>query len=269
MEQAHRVRPAADAGDQRVGQPALGLPHLLADLLADDRLEVADHRRIGVRAGHRADAVEGVAHVRHPVAQRVVHRVLERAAARRHRHHRRAEQPHAEDVGLLPLDVVRAHVDDALEPELGADGGGGDAVLARPGLGDDAGLAHAPGEDDLPEHVVDLVRAGVVQLVALEVDLGAAQALGQARREVEGRGPADVVGPEVVHLVPEARGRSWPARTRPRGRGSAASASRRRSARRRCRSARSRPGRWLKLLSRSSGIGSSAEGGIIAAAAGP
>ena len=86
-----------------------------------------------------------------------------------------AQHLHAEDVRLLPLDVHRAHVDDALEAEAGADRRGGDAVLAGARLGDDARLAHAPGEQDLAEHVVDLVRAGVVQLLALEVDLRAAE----------------------------------------------------------------------------------------------
>ena len=60
-----------------------------------------------------------------------------------------------------------------------------DAVLAGAGLGDDPGLAHAPGEQDLAQAVVDLVRAGVVQLVALEVDLGAAEMLGQPLGEIE------------------------------------------------------------------------------------
>ena len=92
------------------------------------------------------------------------------------RAHLRAEQLHAKDVRLLPLDVGRAHIDDAGEPEARADGGGGDAVLAGAGLRDDARLAHAAGEQDLAEAIVDLVRAGVVQLVALEVDLCAAAA---------------------------------------------------------------------------------------------
>jgi hypothetical protein len=204
IEQAHRVRPAADGGDDRVGQAAFGGLHLLLRLLADDRLEIAHHRRIGVRPRHRADAVEGVAHVGHPVAQRVVHRVLQRAAPRGDRDHLGPQKLHAEDVGRLPFDVMRAHVDDALQPELGADRGGGDAVLARAGLGDDPGLAHAAGEDDLAQHVVDLVRAGVVQLVALHVDLGAAQMLGQPLGEIERRGAADIVGPQIVHLGPEA-----------------------------------------------------------------
>ena len=67
-----------------------------------------------------------------------------------------AEQLHAEDVRLLPLDVDRAHVDDASQAEAGADRGGGDAVLAGAGLGDDARLAHAAGEQDLAEQLLIL-----------------------------------------------------------------------------------------------------------------
>ena len=41
-------------------------------------------------------------------------------------------------VGLLAADVLLAHVDDALQAEHGAGGGGGHAVLAGAGLGDHA-----------------------------------------------------------------------------------------------------------------------------------
>ena len=44
--------------------------------------------------------------------------------------------------GRLPRHVLGAHVDDALEAEERAHGGGGDAVLAGPGLGDDPRLPH-------------------------------------------------------------------------------------------------------------------------------
>jgi len=49
MEQAHRIRAAADARDQRVRQPALGGEHLLAVSRPMIGLEVAHHHRIGVR----------------------------------------------------------------------------------------------------------------------------------------------------------------------------------------------------------------------------
>ena len=44
----------------------------------------------------------------------------------------------------------------------------GHAVLARSGLGDHARLAHPPGEQRLAHHVVELVRAGVGQVLPLE-----------------------------------------------------------------------------------------------------
>src|SRR5688572_32858214 len=78
-------------------------------------------------------------------------------------------------------------------------------MLAGAGLGDDALLAHALGEQDLSHAVVDLVRAGVVELVALQIDLGAAEMLGQARREIERAGPADIVLAVILHLVREFR----------------------------------------------------------------
>ena len=163
--------------------------------------------------------------------------------ARLHRHDLGAEHLHAEDVRLLPLDVDGAHVDDAFEAEAGAQRRRGDAVLAGAGLGDDALLAHAPGEQDLAEHVVHLVGAGVVQLLALEVDLGAAEMLGQALGEIERARPADIVGRGSRPSRPGRRDRPWRRRRPPRARGSAASASRRRSGRRTCRNGRARPAR--------------------------
>jgi hypothetical protein len=65
------------------------------------------------------------------------------------------------------------------------------AVLACAGLGNHAGLAHAFREQDLGEGVVDLVRAGMTEVFALEVDLRAAQMLGETPGKIERRGPAD------------------------------------------------------------------------------
>ena len=67
----HGVGAAADAGDERIGQPAFGGLHLLARLAADDRLEIAHHGRIRMRAGDRADAIERVGDVGDPIAQRL------------------------------------------------------------------------------------------------------------------------------------------------------------------------------------------------------
>ena len=84
--------------------------------------------------------------------------------------HLGAEQAHPLDVRALPAHVLGAHVDDAFEPEAGADGRGRDAVLAGAGLGDDPLLAEPAREHGLSERVVQLVRAGVQEVFALEVE---------------------------------------------------------------------------------------------------
>src|ERR1700730_13966289 len=127
-----------------------------------------------MRAGHRAYAIERVFDIGDPIAQGLVHRVLQGPSARFDRHDLGAKQVHAKDIRLLPLDIDGTHVDDTIEPEARASSGRRDAMLARSRLGDDAGFAHPAGEKNLAEHIVDLVRAGVVQLLALEVDFCAA-----------------------------------------------------------------------------------------------
>ncbi len=205
MEQANGVGATANAGDQRIGQAPFLLLHLLAHFVADHRLEVADHFRVRVRAGGGADQVEGVVDVGHPVAQRLVHRVFQSAGAGGDRDHLGAEQLHAEDVGLLTVDVGGAHVHHALHAEARGHGGGGHAVHAGAGLGDDAPLAHALGQEDLADAVVDLVRAGVVEVLTLEEDLRPAEVLGQALGEIQRAGAADVVALKVGQFVEERR----------------------------------------------------------------
>ena len=193
VEQPHGVRSAAYTGDDAVGKASLGIDDLLARFLADDRLEVTYHLRVGVRAGDSADDVEMGLGIRHPVAQRLVHRVLQRAGSGRHRMDLRAEKAHPVDIRLLPADVLLAHEDLALHVEQGAGRGGGDAVLTGACLGNDLGLSHALGEKRLSQHIVDLVRAGVVQLVTLQIQLRAAIMRGQTLGEIERARPADIM----------------------------------------------------------------------------
>ena len=175
-------------------------------------------RREGVRAGDGAEQVVRAVDVGDPVAERLVDGVLQGAAAGLHGDDLGAEHPHPGDVERLALGVDLAHVDGAFEAEQRAGGGGGDAVLAGAGLGDDAGLAHAPGEQGLAQHVVDLVRAGVVEVLALEEDPGAARVLGEPGHLGERAGPAGVVDQQVVELGGEGGVASWPSRTRRRPR---------------------------------------------------
>src|SRR6185295_9147966 len=73
----------------------------------------------------------------------------------------------------------------------------------RPRLGDDPALAQATGEQYLAQRVVDLVRARVVQVLALEVDPVAGR-LRQSRRERHRGRAADEVPQQRIELTAEA-----------------------------------------------------------------
>ena len=70
-------------------------------------------------------------------------------------------------------------------------------MLAGARLGDHAPLTHPRRQQGLAEHVVDLVRAGVAKVLALEIDARAAALLAEPLGEVERRRPAGVVAEQV------------------------------------------------------------------------
>jgi len=81
MEKANRVRSTANARHDRIRQSTLALKNLGTRFLANDALEITNKLRIRVRPRGGTDAVERVMHIRHPVAQGFIHRILERAGA--------------------------------------------------------------------------------------------------------------------------------------------------------------------------------------------
>ena len=157
-----------------------------------------------MRAEHRAQQIVRGAHIGHPIAHGFVDRVLQRAAAGIHADHFRAQQAHARHVQPLPLHVFRAHVDHALHAEARRHGRRGHAVLPRAGLGDDAALAHALREQRLAQAVVDLVRAGVQQVFALDVNARAAEVFAEAAGELQRRGAARESSQQFIQFAREA-----------------------------------------------------------------
>ena len=103
------------------------------------------------------------------------------------------------------MHVLGAHVDGALEPEPRGHRRHGDAVLAGTGFGDQALLAHTQREQRLPQRVVELVRAGMAQVLALEVDVRTAEVLAEPRRRVERSRPAHKGVPMAGELELELR----------------------------------------------------------------
>jgi len=77
--------------------------------------------------------------------------------------------------------VLHAHVNHALEPEQRTDGGRGHTVLPGAGLRNDATLAHTQRQQRLARQLLICARQ-LQQVFTLEVNLGAAQLLGQTPR---------------------------------------------------------------------------------------
>src|SRR5579862_3675273 len=134
----------------------------------------------------------GSADVSNPIAHGFVDSVFQSAGSGTDAAHLGSQKAHAEDVQFLTAHVFGSHVDNAFETEQGADGGGGNSMLASAGFGDDSLLAHALDQKTLPQAVVDFVRSGVEQVFALQIDFCATQFSGQAIGEKERGGPASV-----------------------------------------------------------------------------
>ena len=203
VEQSHRIGAAANTGNSRIGETPLALKKLFPGLPANDGLEIAHHGRIGMRSGNRANHVERVGDIRHPVAQRLIHRVLQRARSRGDRHHVRAQKLHTKDVGRLSGDIGRAHEHRAWQTKTRGHSCGRYTMLPSTGFRDDPRLAHAFGQQDLPQAVIHLVAARMIEFITLEPDLGPAKMLGQTFRIVQRRRLSDVIAQEFIHLRAE------------------------------------------------------------------
>ena len=151
---------------------AVPILQLLLGLFADDLLEITHHGGEGVWSCNGAEQIMRVLDVGDPVAQRLIDGILENTVAQRAFHDFGSEHAHAGHIQSLTAGIDLTHVDTALQTEHGAYGGSGHTMLTRTGFGDDAGLAHALDQQRLSEGIVDLVCAGVVQILALEEDPG-------------------------------------------------------------------------------------------------
>ena len=146
-----------------------------------------------MRADDAADDVVRGLDARHPVAHGFVDGVAERAPAARDRPHFGPQQLHAEDVELLPADVFLAHVDDAVRPKWAQAVAVATPCWPAPVSAMTRGLPIRSVSRAWPMRVVDLVGAGVVEVLALEVDVRAAALFAQPLGVIERRRPADVV----------------------------------------------------------------------------
>ncbi|KAH3670515.1 hypothetical protein OGAPHI_001030 [Ogataea philodendri] len=129
-----------------------------------------------VWSNSRANNVVCVCQMRHPVSEGLRSGVSQSLGTVGDGNDVGSEDSHPEHVQSLSSDVLCSHENRTLDTELGTGSGSGHTVLAGSGLCDDVGLAESSGNQDLCQSVVDLVRSGMVEVLSLEPDLGAARA---------------------------------------------------------------------------------------------
>ena len=155
-----------------------------------------------MRADRRADDVVRVGRVTAPVADCLVRGVLQRHVARSDRAHFGAQHFHFLHIRVLTFYVGLAHVDDAPHVFQRADRSGSHTVLPCARFGDDTGFAHLLRDQNLSDRIVDLVRSGMVQVFAFEVD-PAAVPFGQAPCEIERGRATDIVAQQLIEFAAE------------------------------------------------------------------
>mgnify|MGYP007132059168 CR=1 FL=1 len=206
-EQAHGVGAAAHAGDDRIGKLARHIEELLSCLNAHNALEIAHHHREGMGADNGTDAVDGVLVLVAVGCEGRVDRFLQRLQPVRDLDHSCAEDLHSRHVRGLLFDVHRAHIDVAVQAEVSGGGRQRNAMLPCAGLGDDLLLAHVLCKQHLAHAVVEFVRAGVVQILALDIELNARTDLvGESCKVGDRRGSALKLLADAAKLADELAG---------------------------------------------------------------
>ena len=180
------VASATHAGDEVIRIVAANLLlELPFQFFADDALHLGNNVWIRVRTHGRTYDVEGILRVAAPVAYGLRAGIAQRHVAGAHRVHLGSQHLHALYVGMLALYIGGTHENLTLHVHQGAYRSGSHTVLSGSGFGNDAGLAHLLGHENLTDGVVDFVCTGMVQVLALQIELASvllAHALGIIKR---------------------------------------------------------------------------------------
>ena len=176
---AHGIGTAAYTGNHCIRQPALLLQELRFGLPGDHRLEIPDNGRKRMRPHNGTKTVMGVIDPGCPFPHGLGDRILQRRRAAGHRHHLCPQQLHSVHIQRLPPGILLPHEYHTLHVHQGSSCSSCHTMLSGTGLGDEPGLSHLLCQQSLPQHIVDLVGAGMVQILPLQINLCATQSVGQ------------------------------------------------------------------------------------------
>ncbi len=145
------------------------------------------------------------AHIGDPIAHGLVDCFLQRRLTRGNRNNLGAQKLHPRDIQRLTLHIHDSHVDDTFESEPCRHCSGRDPVLSGTGLGDDPPLSHSPAKNRLADGVVNLVRAGMQQILAFQINPGPPKPLTKALCKIQRGRTSAIVGQQGRKLLSEFR----------------------------------------------------------------
>ena len=153
-----------------------------------------------MRASRSADTVKCISDICYPVAQRFIHRIFECSRAALHRSNLGAKHLHPKNVRLLSFNINSAHIDNTLQAKTRAGGGCRNAMLSRSSFSNNPLLAHAPCEQNLTKNIIYFMRASVIKLIPLKINLrtlihacARTNIFRDALSEIKRRGPTNIV----------------------------------------------------------------------------
>ena len=178
------------------------LTKLPLEFFGDDRLQAGHHIGIRMRTDCGANDVERVGRMAAPVANSLVGGILERTVATLDGINFGTKHLHSLYVDMLTLNIESTHIDTTWHIHQRTDRGSSHTMLTCTCLGHNACLAHALGYQDLPDGIVDLVGTGMVEVLALQIEL-AAISLAHTLGKIKWRRTTHIVAQQLPILILE------------------------------------------------------------------
>ena len=193
-----------EMGDSHVGAHARLMSQALrkiAGAVAKSLLEVSDHLGERMRAKAASDAVDRVVVFLCISFKGCVNRFLKCLEAVSDRDNVCAKHLHSDNIGMLLGNVNLAHIYVTFKAEISRCCCKRNSVLACARFCDNLFLAHKFGKETFAHAVIKLVRACVVKVFTLQIDLAVSEKLGEALAVVNGSGSALKLLADPAQLV--------------------------------------------------------------------
>ena len=203
IKRAHSIAAASDTRQNSRRELSLCLEYLRSCLFAYHALKITYNHRKWMRTHYGTENIQRIVHSARPFAHSFAYCILERHSAACNCMHLSSQKLHSVHIQRLTLRILLSHEYLALHAEQRRCRSRRDAVLSCSCLCDNSRLAHLFSKKNLPEHVVYLVRACVVEILTLQIYFCTAEILSHIVCIIEQRRSARIVSKQILQLSVE------------------------------------------------------------------